>query len=137
MSVKRKEKQRERHKEWAKMYEKYLASGKTVREWCEKTGIAEGTFRSRVKQLKEEKWELEHEIVEVKAEAKEQNRNTENKGMRQITPRSKNKNPSAIEQREKYYLQKSGKIAHGIRESRYLFDGCKPSLGNSVSRCKR
>ncbi len=85
MSVKRKEKQRERHKEWAKMYEKYLASGKTVREWCEKTGIAEGTFRSRVKQLKEEKWEPEHEIVEVKAEAEEQNRHTENKEVIRIS----------------------------------------------------
>ncbi len=84
MSVKMKEKQRERHKEWAKMYEKYLASGKTVREWCEKAGIAEGTFRSRVKQLKEEKWEPEHEIVEVKPE-EEQNRHTENKEVIRIS----------------------------------------------------
>lgn len=84
MSVKREEKKRARHKEWAKMYEKYLASGKTVKEWCEKTGIAEGTFRSRVKQLREEKSEQEHEIVEVRAE-KEQNIHTENKEVIRIS----------------------------------------------------
>ncbi len=85
MRVKSEEKQRERHKEWAKMYEKYLASGKTVREWCEKTGIAEGTFRSREKQLREEKLEQEHEIVEVRAEEDEQNSHTENKEVIRIS----------------------------------------------------
>ncbi len=85
MSGKSEEKKRERHEAWAKMYKKYLASGKTVREWCEKTGIAEGTFRSRVKQLREEKLEPEHEIVEVRAEAEEQNRHTENKEVIRIS----------------------------------------------------
>ncbi len=67
------------------MYQKYLASGKTVREWCEKAGIAEDTFRSREKQLREETSEPEHEIVEVRAEADEQNRHTENKEVIRIS----------------------------------------------------
>ena len=38
---------------WTDMYREFLASGKTIKAWCEKNGIARTTFHNRLKRIRE------------------------------------------------------------------------------------
>ena len=61
-------KKRLRLETWAEMYREYLRSGKTIKEWCEKNGIARTTFHNRLRQIREAALEPKHEIVPVNAD---------------------------------------------------------------------
>ena len=55
------------------MYREFLASGKTIKAWCEENGIARTTFHNRLKQMREAALETKHEIVPVNAEICQRN----------------------------------------------------------------
>jgi len=57
-----------RHENWKRMYEDYLNSGMTVKDWCEAQGISVKTFYYRLKVLRRNllKETETHEIVPVK-----------------------------------------------------------------------
>ena len=55
------------------MYREFLASGKTIKAWCEENGIARTTFHNRLKQIREAALETKHEIVPVNAEICQRN----------------------------------------------------------------
>ena len=58
---------------WTDMYREFLASGKTIKAWCEENGIARTTFHNRLKQIREAALETKHEIVPVNAEICQRN----------------------------------------------------------------
>ena len=58
---------------WTDMYWEFLASGKTIKAWCEENGIARTTFHNRLKQIREAALETKHEIVPVNAEICQRN----------------------------------------------------------------
>lgn len=55
------------------MYWEFLASGKTIKAWCEGNGIARTTFHNRLKKIREATLETKHEIVPVNAEICQRN----------------------------------------------------------------
>lgn len=57
------------HRNWQKMYETYLSSGKNVTEWCAENGISKKTFYYRVRQIRKDVIETveSHDIVPITA----------------------------------------------------------------------
>ena len=58
---------------WTDMYREFLASGKTIKAWCEENGIARTTFHNRLNQIREAALETKHEIVPLNAEICQRN----------------------------------------------------------------
>ena len=70
---------------WQRMYEEYLASGQTVRQWCAENSVKPKTFYYRLRRLKEEESRQEqHEIVPVRDSVEETNIPTANTGVIRI-----------------------------------------------------
>ena len=67
------------------MYREFLASGKTIKSWCEENGIARTTFHNRLKQIREAALEIKHEIVPVNAEICQRNPVTVDAGLIRIS----------------------------------------------------
>ena len=66
---------------WQRMYEEYLASGQTVRQWCADNNITPKTYY-RLRKLREEALNQEkHEIVPVRDSVEETNTPTANTGV--------------------------------------------------------
>ena len=55
------------------MYREFLASGKTIKAWCEKNGIARTNFHNRMKRIRETDLETKHDIVPVNTEICQRN----------------------------------------------------------------
>ncbi len=55
-------------KEWSGIYQKFLESGKTIKEWRGENGISVKTFYYRLRRIRESKIE-NHEIVPVSCAA--------------------------------------------------------------------
>ncbi len=79
--------ERVRLEEWEQMYREFLASGKTIKEWCEEIGIARTTFHRRLRQMREAAAEAKHEIIAVNTAADEQHHITESEGKIRINGR--------------------------------------------------
>lgn len=67
------------------MYREFLASGKTIKAWCEKNGIARTTFHNRMKRIRETDLETKHDIVPVNAEICQRNPNAFDSGLIRIS----------------------------------------------------
>ena len=73
---------------WQRMYEEYLASGQTVRQWCADNNITPKTDYYRLRKLREEALKQEqHEIVPLRDSVEETNIPTDNTGVIRITGR--------------------------------------------------
>lgn len=73
---------------WQRMYEEYLASGQTVRQWCADNNITPKTYYYRLRKLREEALKQEqHEIVPLRDSVEETNIPTDNTGVIRITGR--------------------------------------------------
>lgn len=67
---------------WQRMYEEYLASGQTVRQWCANNNITTKTYYYRLRKVREEALKQEqHEIVPVRDSVEETNTPTANTGV--------------------------------------------------------
>lgn len=57
------------HRNWQKMYESYLSSGKNVTEWCAENGISKKTLYYRLRQIRKDMIETaeSHDIVLITA----------------------------------------------------------------------
>ena len=62
-------KRRVRPEAWAEMYREFLASGKTIKAWCEENGIARTTFYNRLRPIREAALKPKHELVPVNTDA--------------------------------------------------------------------
>ena len=73
---------------WQRMYEEYLASGKTVLQWCADNNITPKTYYYRLRKLREEALKQEqHEIIPVRDSVEETKVLTANAGVIRITGR--------------------------------------------------
>lgn len=73
---------------WQRMYEEYLASGKTVLQWCADNNITPKTYYYRLRNLREEALKQEqHEIVKVRDSVEETKATTANTGVIRINGR--------------------------------------------------
>ena len=70
---------------WTYMYREFLASGKTIKAWCEENGAPKTTFHNRLRQIREAALETKHEIVPVNAEICPRNPATVNAGLIRIS----------------------------------------------------
>ena len=73
---------------WQRMYEEYIASGQTVRQWCADNNITPKTYYYRLRKLRENALKQEqHEIVPVRDSVEETKAPTANTGVIRITGR--------------------------------------------------
>ena len=73
---------------WQRMYEEYIASGQTVRQWCADNNITPKTYYYRLRKLREDALKQEqHEIVPVRDSMEETKAPTDNTGVIRITGR--------------------------------------------------
>ena len=67
------------------MYREFLASGKTIKAWFEKNGIARTTFHNRLKRIRETDLETKHDIVPVNTEICQRNSAAVDSGLIRIS----------------------------------------------------
>ena len=73
---------------WQRMYEEYIASGQTVRQWCADNNITPKTYYYRLRKLREDALKQEqHEIVPVRDSVEETKATTANAGVIRINGR--------------------------------------------------
>ena len=73
---------------WQRMYEEYIASGQTVRQWCADNNITPKTYYYRLRKLREDALKQEqHEIVPVRDRVEETKATTANAGVIRINGR--------------------------------------------------
>lgn len=67
---------------WQRMYEEYLASGKTVLQWCADNNITPKTYYYRLRKFREDALKQEqHKIVPVRDSMEETKAPTANTGV--------------------------------------------------------
>ena len=70
---------------WQRMYEEYIASGQTVRQWCADNNITPKTYYYRLRKLREDALKQEqHDIVPVRDSVEETKATTASAGVIRI-----------------------------------------------------